>query len=256
MSGTRKLAAILVADYCYQGRTMMRRESGEPLNPSRLSVAEIDTRKARIAPHVFVSQYQQRPEAGGSGYCSIERLVRYAQAPPFELIVHSWDIASTKGGGDWTVCAKFGLAKDSDGRDILYLTGIVRMQIELPDVSEAIVGLDADEKPALIVLDGNGIGRGVLQALGQRQLKHVYPGADLERGCSDGSKLRRFNDGRAIMKILGETPISAATSIASFVMRSLIFAILSRPRSVIARRSRARAPLWIAPIWAASIAST
>jgi predicted phage terminase large subunit-like protein len=174
---------------------MMRREPGEPLNPSRLSVAEIDTLKARIAPHVFLSQYQQRPEAGGSGYCSIDRLVRYAQAPHFELIVHSWDIASTKGGGDWTVCAKFGLAKDSDGRDILYLTGIVRMQIELPDVGEAIVGLDTQEKPALIVLDGNGIGRGVLQDLGQRQFKHVLPGADLDRGCSDGSKLRRFNDG-------------------------------------------------------------
>jgi hypothetical protein len=55
--------------------------------------------KARIAPHVFASQYQQRPEAGGTGYCSIERLARYAEAPPFELIVHSWDIASTNGGG-------------------------------------------------------------------------------------------------------------------------------------------------------------
>jgi hypothetical protein len=48
---------------------------------------------------VFASQYQQRPEAGGTGYCSIERLARYAEAPPFELIVHSWDIASTNGGG-------------------------------------------------------------------------------------------------------------------------------------------------------------
>ena len=65
---------------------------------------------------VFASQYQQRPETGGSGHCSIDRLARYARAPPFELTVHSWDIASTKGGGDWTVCAKFGLAKDSDGR--------------------------------------------------------------------------------------------------------------------------------------------
>jgi phage terminase large subunit-like protein len=139
--------------------------------------------------------HQQRPEAGGTGYCSIERLVCYAEAPPFELIAHSWDIASTKGGGDWTVCAKFGLAKESDGRDILYVIGIVRMQIELPDVGEAIVGLDTREKPALIVLDGNGIGRGVLQELGQRQFKHVLAGADLDRGCSDGSKLRRFNDG-------------------------------------------------------------
>jgi hypothetical protein len=40
-----------------------------------------------------------------------------------------------------------------------------------------------------------GIGRGVLQELGQRQFKHVLAGADLDRGCSDGSKLRRFDDG-------------------------------------------------------------
>jgi phage terminase large subunit-like protein len=189
------LIAEEVEHYAYQDRTIMRREPGEPLNPSRLSVAEIEALKARIAPHVFASQYQQRPATGGTGYCSIERLARYAEAPPFELIVHSWDIASTKGGGDWTVCAKFGLAKDSDGRDILYLTGVVRLQVELPDVGEAIASLDTQEKPALIVLDGNGIGRGVLQELGQRQFKHVLPGSDLDRGCSDGSKLRRFNDG-------------------------------------------------------------
>ena len=182
-------------DYTYLDKTIMCREPGEPLNPTRLGVAEIEALKAKIAPHVFASQYQQRPATSGTGYCSIECLARYAEAPPFELIVHSWDIASTKGGGDWTVCAKFGLAKDSDGRDILYLIGIVRMQIELPDVGEAIASLDTQEKPALIVLDGNGIGRGVLQELGQRQFKHVLPGSDLERGCSDGSKLRRFNDG-------------------------------------------------------------
>jgi phage terminase large subunit-like protein len=189
------LIAEELEHYTYHDRTIMRREPGEPLNPSRLGVAEIKALKARIAPHVFASQYQQRPATSGTGYCSIERLARYAEAPPFELIVHSWDIASTKGGGDWTVCAKFGLAKDSDDRDILYLTGIIRMQVELPDVGEAIASMDAQEKPALIVLDGNGIGRGVLQHLGQRQFKHVLPGSDLDRGCSDGSKLRRFNDG-------------------------------------------------------------
>ena len=133
------LIAEITENDTYQDRTIMRREPGEPLNPSRLSVADIEALKARIAPHVFASQYQQPPEAGGTGYCSIDRLARYAEAPPFELIIHSWDIASTKGGGDWTVCAKFGLAKELDGRDILYLTGIVRMQVELPDVREAII---------------------------------------------------------------------------------------------------------------------
>jgi phage terminase large subunit-like protein len=148
-----------------------------------------------IAPHVFASQYQQRPEAGGTGYCSIDRLARYAEPPPVELIVHSWDIASTKGGGDWTVCAKFGLAKESDGRDILYLTGIVRMQVESPDVREAIIAHDSLDKPAIIVMDGNGIGRGPYQDLWARGFRHLLPGESMASSASDNLKIRRFSEG-------------------------------------------------------------
>jgi hypothetical protein len=189
------LIAEKTENYIYKGKTIMRRAPGEPLNPSRLGAAEIDALKARAAPHVFASQYQQRPETGGSGYCSIDRLARYAQAPPFELTVHSWDIASTKGGGDWTVCAKFGLAKDSDGRDILYLTDIVRMQVELPDVREAIIAHDALDKPALIVMDGNGIGRGPYQDLWARGFRHLLPGESMASSASDNLKIRRFSEG-------------------------------------------------------------
>ena len=182
-------------NYTYWDKTIMWREPGEPLNPSRLGVAEIEALKARIAPHVFASQYQQRPAPSGTGYCSIERLARYAEAPPFELIVHSWDIASTKGGGDWTVCAKFGLAKDSNGRDILYLTGIVRMQLELPDVREAIIAHDAHDQPAIIVMDGNGIGRGLYQDLWARGWRHLLPGESMASSASDNLKIRRFSEG-------------------------------------------------------------
>ena len=38
--------------YTYWDKTIMCREPGEPLNPSRLGVAEIEALKARIAPHV------------------------------------------------------------------------------------------------------------------------------------------------------------------------------------------------------------
>jgi phage terminase large subunit-like protein len=181
--------------YTYFDQTLLRRAPGEPLNPSRMSVADIKAMRARIAPHVFASQYQQRPETGGSGYCSIERLARYAEAPPFELTVHSWDIASTKGGGDWTVCAKFGLARDSDGRDILYLIGIVRMQVELPDVREAIIAHEALDKPAIIVMDGNGIGRGPYQDLWAKGIRHLLAGESMTSSASDNLKIRRFSEG-------------------------------------------------------------
>jgi phage terminase large subunit-like protein len=189
------LIAETTENYTYQGRTVMRREPGEPLNPGRASVSEIEKLKNRIAPHVFASQYQQRPATSGTGYCSIERLARYAEAPPFELIVHSWDIASTKGGGDWTVCAKFGLAKDSDGRDILYLIGVVRMQVELPDVREAIIAHDLLDKPAIIVLDGNGIGRGPYQDLWAKEFRHLLAGESMTSSASDNLKIRRFSEG-------------------------------------------------------------
>jgi predicted phage terminase large subunit-like protein len=189
------LLAEKTEHYTYNERTIMRRVAGDPLNSTRASAAEIDKLKARIASHVFASQYQQRPETGGSGYCSIDRLARYAQAPPFELTVHSWDIASTKGGGDWTVCTKFGLAKDSDGRDILYLTDIVRMQVELPDVREAIIAHDALDNPAIIVMDGNGIGRGPYQDLWARGFRHLLPGESMASSASDNLKIRRFSEG-------------------------------------------------------------
>ena len=114
-------------------------------------------------------------------------------------------IASTKGGGDWTVCAKFGLAEDFDGRDILYLTGIVRMQVELPDVREAIIAHDALDKPAIIVMDGNGIGRGPYQDLWARDSGTFCP-ANPWRVRLRQLKIRRFNEGFQPLRWLVRVP--------------------------------------------------
>ena len=62
--------------YDRHGRTLMLRQPGEVLNPSRMSPADVEALKASLAPHVFAAQYQQRPTAGGSGMLSIERFRR------------------------------------------------------------------------------------------------------------------------------------------------------------------------------------
>lgn len=107
------------------------------------------------------------------------------------MTIHSWDIAATK-DGDWTVCLKFGLVKDSLLGDVLYLIGIVRMRIELPDVREAIVMQDVTDKPALIVMDGKGIGIGVVQDLNRRGMKNILPGGAMQRSNAEGLKADRL----------------------------------------------------------------
>jgi len=99
--------------------------------------------KEGLAARMFRGAIQQRPATAVPDAARSKRLIRYDQKPRFELTVHSWDIAATKGSGDWTVCTKFGLARDEESGDVMYLTEIVRMQIELPDVREAIITQDA-----------------------------------------------------------------------------------------------------------------
>jgi hypothetical protein len=177
---------------------LLLRAPGDILNPNWMSRETADNSRKALPPHIFEAQYQQNPQFGGSGMCTIDRLARYRDAPPFELIIHSWDLAATKGGGDWTVCAKFGLAKDPNGRDILYLLGpIIRTRVELPDVRAMIVEQDRLDKPALIVMDGNGIGLNVFQDLTDPRrpggpLKHILRSGNLDKARIGDLKVRQF----------------------------------------------------------------
>ena len=69
------------------------------------------------------------------------------------------------------------------------------MQVELPDVREAIIAHDSLDKPAIIVMDGNGIGRGPYQDLWARGFRHLLPGESMTSSASDNLKIRRFSEG-------------------------------------------------------------
>ena len=179
----------------YRGHVLWHRRVGEVLNPNYRSAGEVATLKRELSPEIFDAQCQQRPRFGGSGMCSIDRLARYQKAPPFELTIHSWDLAATRGGGDWTVCAQFGLARDSQGRDLLYLIAVLRMRVELPDVRAIIAAQDQLERPALIIIDANGIGIGVYQDLWSDGLKHAIKGQSLYQARTSQLKAQTFHHG-------------------------------------------------------------
>jgi predicted phage terminase large subunit-like protein len=158
----------------WNGRIIFHREPGDPLNPERFNLEAIEKLRASIAPHVFASQYQQRPTAGGSGMLSIEKWRRYnlAAPPAFELLIHSWDIGATT-TGNASVCTTWGLARNDEGRDAVYLTNIQRLRLELPEVLAAIRAADRHDRPSLIIIDERGVGLGVYQQLVRQGFRHI-----------------------------------------------------------------------------------
>jgi len=176
------------------GDTLLRLEPGDFLHPGRATEADWAQLQRELPPHIVAALYQQRPTQGGSGMCSIDRLARYKELPPkFDAIILSWDIGATV-AGNATVCTKWGLARETEDKDILYLLDVITLKLELPDVRAAVKMRDKLDKPNLIVLDHRGVGLGVFQELRAQGYKHVVtPGTD---GSTNEKKIDRF--GRAL----------------------------------------------------------
>ena len=171
---------------------LMFRKPGDILNPNWMTDEDVERLKSEIAPHVYASQYQQRPLHGSSGMCSIDRIKRYSVAPPFELKIHSWDIAITA-GGNYTVCTKWGVAKLPKLGDVLFLLDLVRIQVESPDVREAIMMHDLIDKPDLIIVDSGGAGLPILQDLQTRGYRHAFSAGDIPENQQSKGKITRFS---------------------------------------------------------------
>ena len=71
------------------------------------------------------------------------------------------------------MCTKWGVAQDSKLGSVLYLTDVLRLRLELPDVRAAIKAEDRADRPALIILDERGVGLGVYQDLRRDGYRHV-----------------------------------------------------------------------------------
>ena len=194
------LSLPLVAEkqerFLIEGDKLILRETGDYLNPRRLVPAQLEILKNDISSHAFASQYQQRPTTGGSGMCTIERLARYDTVPKFALTIHSWDIGATV-TGNASVCTKWGVVPDDKGIDRLYLSDVIRIKLELPDVRASIKMQDSLDKPDLIIIDHRGVGLGVYQDLRREGCRHIY-GASAS-GDTNERKIERFGKSLLLM---------------------------------------------------------
>ena len=68
----------------------------------------------------------------------------------------------------------------------------------MPDVRELIRAQDQAEKPAALIVDGVGIGRGIVQELG-REMRHLLPGNSFDDQNVSSLKVRRFHNSMPAM---------------------------------------------------------
>ena len=203
------LIALEEENYTFYGRVVHTRRPGEVLNPALYPPETVDNLRKMLSNHVFQSQYQQAPLIGGSGMLRVETWPRYDQCQfsEFELLIQSWDIGATV-NGNASVCTTWGVYTTDEKMDVICLVDVERYKLELPNVEAAIRVSDQKFKPALIVIDANGVGLATAQYLQRKGFKHLkYANATHEPIDREGdpgslpnaSKIARF--GKAVLEI-------------------------------------------------------
>ncbi|ESZ56657.1 hypothetical protein X727_32850 [Mesorhizobium sp. L103C119B0] len=137
-----------------RGRIQFRREKGEVLQPSRYTpeiiAKEIDT----LAPHVYATQYQQRPTARESGVLKAAYFPVAQGLPPGGETIFSWDCASsTNPGSSYSVCLVF----QKHGA-VSYLKHISRVRLGYLALKELALALNERYQPTRHLIEATSTG--------------------------------------------------------------------------------------------------
>jgi predicted phage terminase large subunit-like protein len=140
------------------------RRAGQVLDPSRESLATLETIRQTIGTYNFYAQYQGNPTPVGGAMILRDWLQYYDPAgylPPFSMILQSWDTANKSGElNDYSVCTTWGLY---DGR--YYLLHVFRKRLIYPDLKRAVVDLASRFQPHRILIEDKASGTQLIQEL-------------------------------------------------------------------------------------------
>ncbi|MES0138858.1 hypothetical protein [Mesorhizobium sp. LSHC422A00] len=141
-------------EHVTRGRIQFRREKGDVLQPSRYTpeivAKEIDT----LAPHVYATQYQQRPTARESGVLKAAYFPIAHGLPPGGETIFSWDCASsTNPGSSYSVCLVF-----QKHGTVSYLKHITRVRLGYLALKELALALDERYQPTRHLIEATSTG--------------------------------------------------------------------------------------------------
>ncbi len=158
------IPAIEVEDCDYRTgpspRDIYRRAAGEILQPERDSQEVLDRSRAVMGSMAFEAQYQQNPIPAEGNIIKRSWIRHYNVAPSeFELIIVSWDTATTIGeGADYSVGTVWGLYHSQ-----FFLLDVVRGRIEAPDLRRLVEGTELKWQAHVSIIEKTGIGHALLQ---------------------------------------------------------------------------------------------
>lgn len=142
-------------------RDVYRRREGELLYPEREPQEVLDQARRNLGSMSFSAQYQQNPMPAEGNVIKREWLRYYDAAPSFDLVMASWDTASTlEESADYSVGSVWGLK----GAEI-YLLDVIRGRLEVPDLRRRIVEIHQQFDVDATLIENTDIGRAILQEL-------------------------------------------------------------------------------------------
>jgi predicted phage terminase large subunit-like protein len=158
------------------------RKVGELLHPARIDKDLAEQLRREIGPRDFNAQYQQSPLPANSGSLDLGMFKRFTVPPKtFQHIFFSVDVASIANGGDYSVCTIWGYLEQH-----FYLLYLWRRQVSYPDLRKALLDLDTQWTPSLIIVEAVGSGEALYQDL------YETLGSYVTRCRPRGSKVDRF----------------------------------------------------------------
>lgn len=170
-------------------RDELGRADGDPLWPEQWPLEDVlQTRSTLLAnmPQTWYSCYQQNPRPKEGKEFKIDTWVTLPHVDRSRLrLVRFWDLAASKGKGDWTVGALVGM--DSDGKT--YVLDIQRFRKESSEVEahiRATAENDGINVPVRLEQEKSGSGKAVASTY-----KRLLVGFDVDSTPPSGSKAAR-----------------------------------------------------------------
>lgn len=160
------MPALATHDETYllgEGQSYHRKE-GEALHEAFESAGSLLRTKEQMGSYHFAAQYQQNPMPPDGNLLNPKWLVRLDRAPdlyPEDMIIQSWDLASSLGErSDYSVCVTISVNQEK-----IFIRDVFRARLEFPQLVRQIEKKWRIHRAHRVVIEKVGIGISALQTL-------------------------------------------------------------------------------------------